>query len=107
MDSYDILKGIYSYYSKVMEENKDVIRPAYSAEDIENNCKNGIFILFSDSRRRCISGRKKSERLQEAYDMGIRLITLMWNYEKFSGFSVQRRSRRTYERSEAIRYRNC
>lgn len=46
MDSYDILKGIYSYYSKVMEENKDVIRPAYSAEDIENNCKNGILSSF-------------------------------------------------------------
>ena len=85
MDSYDILKGIYSYYCKVMEENKAVIRPAYSAEDIENNCKNGIissFLTVEDG----VFLDGKIERLQEAYDMGIRLITLMWNYENSLGF---------------------
>lgn len=85
MDSYDILKGIYTYYSRVIEENKDVIRPAYSAEDIENNCKNGIlssFLTVEDG----VFLDGKIERLQEAYDMGIRLITLMWNYENSLGF---------------------
>ena len=46
MDSYDILKSIYGYYCKVMEENSGLIKPAYSRADIENNHKNGILSSF-------------------------------------------------------------
>ena len=37
MDPYDILKGIYGYYTQKMEEHKDIIRPVYSVEEILKN----------------------------------------------------------------------
>lgn len=85
MDSYDILKSIYGYYCKVMEENSGLIKPAYSRADIENNHKNGIlssFLTVEDG----VFLDGKIERLTEAYDMGVRLLTLLWNYENSVGF---------------------
>ena len=85
MDSYDILKSIYGYYCKVMEENSGLIKPAYSRADIENNHKNGIlssFLTVEDG----VFLDGKIERLTEAYDMDVRLLTLLWNYENSVGF---------------------
>jgi membrane dipeptidase len=85
MDSYDILKGIYGYYLKVMEENKEFIRPVYSVEDVmENKSKGLLSSLLTIEDGVFIDG--KMERVQEAYDMGVRLITLMWNFENSVGF---------------------
>lgn len=85
MDPYDILKGIYGYYSRMMEENRDLIRPAYSASDIRANQEAGLlssFLTVEDG----VFLDGKIERLQEVYDMGVRLITLMWNFENSVGF---------------------
>lgn len=85
MDPYDILKGIYGYYSKVMDENRDMIRPVFSASDIEKNREEGIlssFLTVEDG----VFLDGKIERVQEVYDMGVRLITLLWNFENSVGF---------------------
>jgi len=85
MDPYDILKGMYGYYCRMMEENKDLIQPVYSAKDIENNHNNGIlssFLTIEDG----VFLDGKMERLEEAYDMGVRLLTPLWNFENSVGY---------------------
>lgn len=85
MDSYDILKGIYGYYTDMMEKHKDLIRPAYCAADILENEKQGklsAFLTVEDG----VFLDGKMERLEEVYDMGVRLVTLMWNFENSVGF---------------------
>ena len=85
MDPYDILKGIYGYYQTQMEKYSDIIKPVYSAQDVLENEKKGLLSsLLTVEDGVFIDG--KIERVQEVYDMGVRLITLMWNFENSVGF---------------------
>lgn len=85
MDPYDILKGIYGYYTKVMTENSELIKPVFSARDIEKNRDDGILSAFLTVEDGVfIDG--KLERVEEVYDMGVRLLTLLWNYENSIGY---------------------
>ncbi|MGN0734277.1 MAG: dipeptidase [Anaerovoracaceae bacterium] len=85
MDPYDILKGIYGYYQTQMEKYSDIIRPVYSAQEVLENEEKGLLSsLLTVEDGVFIDG--KFERVQEVYDMGVRLITLMWNFENSVGF---------------------
>ena len=85
MDSYDILKGIYGYYQTQMGTYSNLIKPVYSAQEALENEKNGFLSsLLTVEDGVFIDG--KIERVKEVYDMGVRLITLMWNFENSVGF---------------------
>lgn len=85
MDPYDILKGICGYYKTQMEKYPDLIRPVFSAEDILKNREEGLLSsLLTVEDGVFLDG--KIQRLQEVYDMGVRLITLMWNFENSVGY---------------------
>ena len=85
MDPYDILKGIHGYYEKVISENKDLIRPVLKAEDIDRNVNDGVLSsVLTVEDGVFLDG--KIERVQEVYDMGVRLITLLWNFENSTGY---------------------
>ncbi|MEY8297476.1 MAG: dipeptidase [Emergencia timonensis] len=85
IDPYDILKGIYAYYTKVMEDNRDAIKPVFSVQDIEKNREAGILSAFLTVEDGVfIDG--KMERVEEVYDMGVRLLTLLWGYENSVGY---------------------
>ncbi|MCI9640930.1 MAG: membrane dipeptidase [Emergencia sp.] len=85
MDSYDIIKGMYARYQQVMEANKAHIRPVYTVEDIMKNKEEGILSsLLTIEDGVFLDG--KMERLHEVYDMGVRLLTVLWNFENSVGF---------------------
>ena len=64
MDPYDILKGIYGYYTKQMELHKDLIRPVYSVEEVLKNKEEGILSsLLTVEDGVFVDG--KIERIQE------------------------------------------
>ena len=85
IDPYDILKGIYAYYTKVMEDNRDAIKPVFSVQDIEKKQRGWYFICFLTVEDGVfIDG--KMERVEEVYDMGVRLLTLLWGYENSVGY---------------------
>ena len=84
-DFYDLYKKIYSYYERIMRENQDKIGPVLNADDIEKNRKKGLlsaFLTIEDG----VFLDGKIERVDEVYDMGVRLITLLWNYENSAGY---------------------
>ena len=85
MDPYDIFKGIYKTYISEIQENSDIIRPAYSAADIIKNKEEGFmsaFLTIEDG----VFVDGKIERIQEVYNMGVRLITLMWGFPNSIGY---------------------
>lgn len=85
MDPYDILKGIYQYYKKQMDEYSGIISPVYSVQDILENREKGMLSAFLTVEDGVfIDG--KIERVQEVYDMGVRLITPLWNFENSVGY---------------------
>lgn len=82
---YTLLKSMYDCYAAFIEKNKARIRPAYKVADIEANEAAGLpsaLLAVEDSA--FLEG--KIERVQESYDMGVRLITLLWNHENSVGF---------------------
>ncbi len=84
-DFYGLYKKIYTYYERMIKENPDRIRPAYSAADIRKNREDGILssvLTIEDG----VFLEGKIERVQEVYDMGVRLITLLWNFENSVGY---------------------
>lgn len=67
----------------------DDIAPAYSYDDIrKNESENKISAILSIEEGGILNNR--IERLDELYKNGIRLMTLMWNYENCLGYPNSR-----------------
>lgn len=79
-DPYDLLKWIYANYQVQMEKYKDVIRPAYTAEDIERNAADGFLSSFLTIEDGAFI-EDQIDRVDEVYKMGVRMIALIWNHE--------------------------
>ncbi len=81
----DFFDNVYSFYKEEMEENKDLIRPIYSFEDINNNSKeNRLSSLLTVEDGALIDNDLTNVRY--LYDKGVRLITLTWNHENCLAF---------------------
>lgn len=82
---YDLFHRMCDTYAKQMEMNRKHVLPVFKAEDIYKNEKAGkISSLLTVEDGVFLEGR--IERVDEAFDKGVRLITLMWNFENSLGF---------------------
>lgn len=80
----DCMKLLDCFYME-MEKNRDWIRPVTNAAQILTNEKNGFMsaLLGIEEGGVCLG---KTELLRDFYRLGVRLITLTWNYENEIGF---------------------
>ncbi len=77
---YEIFTGMYALYKSEIEKNSDLIAPVLAYKDIEANEKAGklsSILTIEDSA--LIDD--KIERVDEMYEKGVRLMTLIWNHE--------------------------
>lgn len=82
---YEYAKDFYKVYISQIEENKEYIRLATNYSDLQNNLKDGVMSAFlTIEEGDFLQG--KIERLDEFYKLGLRLITLTWNYENCIGY---------------------
>ena len=82
---YDLFCQVADRYDEEMAANSDLILPAYTRADILRNKEEGkLSGVLAIEDGVCLEGRL--ERVQEFYDRGVRLITLLWNYENEIGF---------------------
>ncbi len=84
-EAYEYLKKMHASYEKQMRENREEIRPALCAADIRKNRKDGKISGILTVEEGGVIDRDLS-RVQELYEMGVRLITLTWNFENSLGF---------------------
>lgn len=72
------------YYGE-LEKNQDMIRPAFSYQDIVQNQENGVMsaLLTLEEGDIC---KGSLENLRNFYRLGVRMMTLTWNYENQLGF---------------------
>ena len=85
MDPYDLFQSIYQNYISELQENQDILRPAYCAADILKNAEDGYlssFLTIEDG----VFVDGKIERIQEVYDKGVRLLTLLWGFPNSMGY---------------------
>lgn len=74
-----------SFFKKLMDENSDVIRQAFTAKDIEDYFSRGyISAVLTIEGGEAIAGNL--DNLRHFYDLGVRMMTLTWNYENEIAF---------------------
>ena len=80
----NVLELIDEYYRQ-LEENRDLIAPAYSFGDIEENRLHGkMSALLTVEEGGVVKG--SIEVLRNLYRLGVRMMTLTWNFENEIGF---------------------
>lgn len=81
----DYFSMCHKVFRSTMEKYPELIKQAGNADDIENNRKNGaVSAVLTLEDGRIIGG--KMENLEKYYNMGVRLITLTWNFENCFGY---------------------
>ncbi len=74
-----------SRFYKLLEREKKELSLALSPEDVLNNEKNGkISAVLTVEGAAFLEGRERG--LEEAYALGVRMLSLTWNHPNFLGF---------------------
>ncbi len=76
---------MYNSFMKELEENKndiEIVRNLKELEEVNDKGKIGAFLSIEEGE--VLEG--KVERVKEIYDMGIRFITLTWNFKNSIGY---------------------
>ena len=92
LENYETIDEAWEYYLKVyskfdmeITQNSDSIALSLNYDDILKNRSEGKISAFLTVEEGGICG-DKLKRLDELHQMGVRLITLTWNYENSIGF---------------------
>ena len=83
--------GLYEVYRTELEKNKDRIAPVLCYEDILHNEACGKLSALLTVEEGAVCGGSL-ERLRELYGMGVRMLTLTWNYPNELGWPATCRS---------------
>ena len=81
-DPWKHFENLYSRFVKEIEDNKNEIILVKNYEEMKNNKKISAFLTVEEGG---IIG-DDLERLDTLYNLGIRLITLTWNYKNSIGY---------------------
>ena len=81
----EYIKALVNIFQKSMKEHSELIAPAGTIQELEENASNGkISGILTLEDGRAVEGRM--ERLEWLHEQGIRMITLTWNYENCFGY---------------------
>lgn len=83
--------GLYEVYRTELEKNRDRIAPVLCYEDILKNEACGKLSALLTVEEGAVCGGNL-ERLRELYGMGVRMLTLTWNYRNELGWPATCRS---------------
>lgn len=83
-DPWEQVCAMYRYYREELERNQDILAPALRYEDIGRNEAAGKLssLLTVEEGGVC---KGELEKLGELYRMGVRMITLTWNFDNEIG----------------------
>lgn len=77
---WEVFKGMHKLYKQEIGDHQDLIREAFSYEDILLNKEKGLLSgILTIEGAESIMG--SMEKLEEVHRLGVRLITLTWNHE--------------------------
>ncbi|MBO1305842.1 dipeptidase [Enterococcus sp. 669A] len=84
-DPYRVCREMIACYQAELEKNTDLIRPITTMAEYEANQQAGLLSsLLTMEEGAPLAGRL--DRLQEFYDLGVRMLTLTWNFENEIGY---------------------
>lgn len=82
---WDCVIRLLNLLDSELERNADLIRPALTGRDIEENFKNGYLSAIRSTEEGAVY-MDDLTRLRALYDRGVRIATLTWNYENGLAF---------------------
>lgn len=85
MTAWELFEKVHSYYGEQLKNFENIVAPVLYKGDIEQNSKAGkISSMLTIEDGVLLEG--DIERLHKVFDMGVRLITLTWNFENSIGY---------------------
>ncbi len=84
-DPWEKACSLYEVYRKEMEKNCDLIAPVLCFEDIAANEAAGKMSALLTVEEGAVC-KGEIEKLHQLYNMGVRMMTLSWNYPNELGF---------------------
>lgn len=105
---WEELCALYRLYEQELRENQDMIRPVLCYEDIAANKRKGVLSAMLTVEEGAVCGGSV-EKLQSLYDMGVRMLTLTWNYPNELGYPNlnSARGREAWRRCAALREKSA
>lgn len=85
VNSWEEVCALRQLYEKEMEKNHDLIRPVLRYEDIAANEAAGYLSAMLTVEEGAVC-QGEIEKLRQMYDMGVRMLTLTWNYPNELGY---------------------
>ncbi len=96
-DAYEYCKEMIGYYRFIMNSYEEDIKAVERYGDIVSD--SGLYGMLTVEEGECTKG--EPEKLYELYELGVRMMTLTWNYENSLGFPATPRNVVTGERLRA------
>lgn len=84
-DPWEQVLKLFERYRQEMEKNQDLIAPVLYFEDIAANEAAGKLSALLTVEEGAVC-RGELEKLQKLYDMGVRMLTLTWNFPNELGY---------------------
>lgn len=85
VNPWDEVCALYKLYKQEMEANQDLIRPVLCYGDIAANEAAGYLSAMLTVEEGAVC-QGEIEKLRKLYDMGVRMLTLTWNYPNELGY---------------------
>ncbi len=83
-DPWERVCALHRYYQEELERNQDILAPVLRFSDIaENEAQGKLSALLTVEEGGVCRG--ETEKLRELYRMGVRMITLTWNFDNEIG----------------------
>lgn len=83
-DPWERVRSLYAYYQEQIEKNSDIIAPVLAFSDIaENEAAGKMSAMLTVEEGAVCKG--ELEKLHSLYHMGVRMLTLTWNFENELG----------------------
>lgn len=96
-DCYERCKVMIAYWNTLKKEYSSYIKEIKCIDDIiENNKKGKLSALLTVEEGECCSG--DIAKLEELYGLGVRMMTITWNYENSLGYPATPRCKITGKR---------
>lgn len=105
---WEELCALYRLYEQELSRYHEVIRQVLCYEDIAVNEREGYLSAMLTVEEGAVCGGSM-EKLQTLYEMGVRMLTLTWNYPNELGYPNlnSERGREAWKRCAALRAKNA
>lgn len=105
-DPWERVCRLYELYSRELEKDSDLIAPVLRFSDIRKNEAEGKLSAMLTVEEGAVCGGD-IEKLRRLYDMGVRMLTLTWNFPNELGWPNFQRELGRKAREERKRFADC